>query len=527
MNESNINKLISKCGDRHLYQYLSLLIIFLLYGTTEFFVISLPLLETKPKVTYTNDKGETIKHQTIDYTICQKYPDYIIDSTSKVSSIVVDFKLWCDSTQTYLIGLFLFLGILIGTLTSNLFIDRFGRKKTALGFSLLYLFALISFFFINNIILIYAAMLFGGFFQSVVLISSIILLNEVINKKLIAIFTTIIYLAYRSFGLLYTFLFIHISDWRLVCLITGCIHIVVILLLAFLLVESPRYYIAVKDKTGLIKSLNYIAKVNKQKIIYEDCRQDEQKLTDLNTIDNNLITALTNADGCMIHSDFTFINVEEKNKALHSYNVFDLIKYKSQRFNFLIMNYLWFITGLMITAYNINIKNFKGSIYKNILILYGLNIVFTLVSGLLTNTQTFGRKNMSVLLILMSFVSMEMTLFGDEDASSNIYQLGLVITQVCLTCLYNIELLISNEVYPTVVRAVGLGYNSGFGRIGCMIAPILLEEIHIDTIIICFSALSVFGIMFSFFLSETYNKDIEDEIPEIVKRNKDLKHIKP
>ena len=68
MNEK-IEKLINLSGDRNLYQYLALLIVFFLWGNTSTIFISLPLLEDLPVVQYKNETGHLI-NDTMNYDMC-------------------------------------------------------------------------------------------------------------------------------------------------------------------------------------------------------------------------------------------------------------------------------------------------------------------------------------------------------------------------------------------------------------------------------------------------------------------------
>jgi hypothetical protein len=514
MNENDIKYLTSKVGDSHLYQYLTLALIFLLYGTTEFFVISLPMLERKPTVVFTNDIGEIVK-TTINYTICEKYPHFQIDDTDPESSLVIDLNIFCDKTSTLLIGVTLFIGVLIGSLTSHYSTDRLGRKTTASIFSILYTITLCCFYFIgNDPIHVFIVIFLVGFFHSIVLLAAIILLTEVINKVLIAMFITVIYCAYRIFGLFYNYLFIEMNNWRLVVLMIAAINLFILIIFHLVIVESPRFYIGKKDKDGLIKSLNYIAKVNRKPAIDNDIALIEENLLKYGEPGISTNVLFTSFIGQSTNPEAISTTLIRRDRVIHQYTVLDLLKYESQRYNFLILNYLWFITSLIVCVLNINAKNITGDIYTNIFILYGSDLVVCILTSLLTNTKVFGRKRLVILLILIAIIAMELSLFTDQDNRSYYFKIGLIIAQVSLTALFNIELIISNEMYPTVLKAVGLGYNTAFAKVGSIIAPWAVEVINIDSDMVVFSALSVFGIMISFFLKDTYGKYMKNQVPE-------------
>jgi len=77
----------------------------------------------------------------------------------------------------------------------------------------------------------------------------------------------------------------------------------------------------------------------------------------------------------------------------------------------------------------------------------------------------------------------------------------------------------SNEIYPTVLRAKGLAINSFFARIGGIIAPIIVDAIDIRINLLAFLILNTVSFLVLFKLEETYNKPlrgipIEDETLE-------------
>ena len=159
-------------------------------------------------------------------------------------------------------------------------------------------------------------------------------------------------------------------------------------------------------------------------------------------------------------------------------------------------------------------KNISGNIYQNIIIIYSLDIGFCLISGFLSDKKPFGRKKIIILLLLISFVVCMVSLFADENFKDKIFTFTILISQICFTCLFCIQYFLASEIYPTVIRAKGLGYNSACGRIGSMIAPFIIEHLDADSMIVLFLLISVMGIMFSFFLPETAGKNLQNNIPE-------------
>jgi MFS family permease len=266
MKEKIISNLTIQSGMNNRYQYISLIIIFTLYGTTDFLAISLPFLESKPLVSFKDSHNVTYV-KSINYTICENYTFEIVKN---YSSIVNELEIYCDRTKTSLIGTSLFFGVLLGSLVSYLFTDWLGRKKTVFLFSIFYLMTIVLFSFIYNIYIIYGLILISGFFYIIVALSAIILLNEIISENLVAMFTTIIYIAFFIFGLCYTYLFYELDNWRLIFRIIACIHLLSAILFFYYIEESPRFYVAKKDYANFMKTIKKIAIKNKLQLIEDD-----------------------------------------------------------------------------------------------------------------------------------------------------------------------------------------------------------------------------------------------------------------
>jgi len=246
---------------------ISLLIIFLIYGTSEFIAIALPLLEINPYVNYLDtdlNKNFTIQANYKNCNSTLKIFRYEIVKEKSKSSLVTDFNIFCDEDKVSLIGSSLFLGVMLGSFISYFFSDKIGRKKTIVLFSILYSATQFCYLFNENLYVLYSMLLISGLFYSIIVLSSILLLNEVIDVELTAIFTTIIYNAYPVFGILFNFLFKELNDWRLIFCIVGIIHLLSTIILAVFLEESPRFYFGSRDLNSLRNCLTKIASVNKK-----------------------------------------------------------------------------------------------------------------------------------------------------------------------------------------------------------------------------------------------------------------------
>jgi len=94
------------------------------------------------------------------------------------------------------------------------------------------------------------------------------------------------------------------------------------------------------------------------------------------------------------------ISGEEHSK----YGFFSLLVYQSQRYIFLIMCVFWFSTSGIYYALSVNLKNLKGNIYLNGIIIYISEIFSYIVAAILMNIKYFGRIYSLLIFLILCFV---------------------------------------------------------------------------------------------------------------------------
>jgi len=202
---------------------------------------------------------------------------------------------------------------------------------------------------------------------------------------------------------------------------------------------------------------------------------------------------------------------EEKQGSAKKYNALALLRYASQRKNFLIMCYMWFCTSGVYYGLTINIKNLPGNTYITGIVMFVVEAVAYVLSGSLITIPFFGRKKSIIMFYAVSFVIYGVIIVFRIDG---LWLTSLsLIARFCVSGVYNIIYTYSTEVYPTVVRSSGLGFNSVCGRVGGMVFPFILDVLH-DTITYLFITLNLIALLVVFMLPETFGKPLTDSIPE-------------
>ena len=242
-----IESSIEKCGQNGKYQYLLLIIIYFIYMITEFILIVMGYLEIWPTVSYTDKNGFPHKDVLTD-DLCKNGTNYTILYDVSKQTIVTDFKLECKSYQISLIGIVYFFGVLIGSLTSHIFMDNLGRKTTIILLILVLSVFEFTFYFIYNLFVLYIVLFISGYLYIIIVLSGIVLLNECILSNIRSMFTSFIYTGFCTGGIIYSILFMYMNTWREIFMIVSALHVIIVFVFYFYALESPRFYLS-KGKT--------------------------------------------------------------------------------------------------------------------------------------------------------------------------------------------------------------------------------------------------------------------------------------
>ena len=108
-----IDKTLEISGNKNKYQYIILIITFVLYTNISLIEVSFPYLEKQPEVNYIDpDTGENITTQ-LNYSICKNIQNYTITRTYG-HSWTSEFNIECNEVKNDLIGTLLIFGATIG-----------------------------------------------------------------------------------------------------------------------------------------------------------------------------------------------------------------------------------------------------------------------------------------------------------------------------------------------------------------------------------------------------------------------------
>lgn len=516
MDKTFVDDKLYQAGNNNKYQIMMLLTIYFLYGSTEFIAIVLPFLQLKQYASWTWASDKSKHEGIIDWELCKSGNFTIIPSLTQ-NSIVNDFNISCDKFKTVLTALMLYIGVFIGSVTNPIFSEKLGRRMTVIVFSTLYIFMCVSFYFNgNNLIVLYATFFFSGFFYIIIVLTANIGLSEVVRQEYLSIYVCVIYSAYSFAGIIFTFFFYLNYSWRNLFLIVIFIQFCCCLIYLFYFEESPRYFIMKKQGQNFILSINSIATKNSKKVNWTN--EDEELIKELSlrpTINselnyiNDYKDVSSKKEELKNHSEVDIVeNNDKRNK------IFDILKFKSQRYNFLILCYIWFISSLTFYGLGLNIKNFKTGIYWNSIFMFTIDIFVIIATGFISNTNTLGRRKTVLGFFIISCLAYIGCIIGEVYHLNDLANSSLIIARECFTAVFAIVFYLSNEIYPTSVRSIGSSYNSASGRIGSIVSPFFIDYIPSLALYSSFLVFTFIGIILVLLLPETYNTILSDLCPE-------------
>ncbi|XP_067145243.1 organic cation transporter protein-like [Centruroides vittatus] len=425
---------------------------------------------------YNQFRNETVE--------CQKW-EY--DTSVFTSTIVSQWDLVCDrewyasfSQAIYMAG-FMLAVLIFGQLS-----DRFGRRPIILlSIGITFVAGLIGAFSVN--FAMYAASRFlvamgaSGLFTA-----AFVVLVEIVGPEYRSFFGIAIEFGWATGYILLPCLAWLINDWHYLQL---ALSIPVILLVTFWwwVPESPRWLLS----QGRL----------------EECEAILKKAASKN-----------GKDATNLGADIkTFYKAAEKEQEMHTvkrYTILDLLKYSNMRKKTLNIYFNWCVNAFVYYALSLNTGELGGSIFINFFIAGAVEFPAYVVSIIVI--KHIGRKIPLMAAMIIGGLACLLIIPIPN------YLLWVKITlamvgKFCLTASFGIIYVFSAELFPTVVRNVGVGSSSTFARVGSIVAPFgkdLGRATYVNLPLIIYGVISMVAGALVVLLPETNNKPVPDTIEE-------------
>ena len=423
------------------------------------------------------EENSDVTNEALDKVACGEWE---FDKSQFSATITSEFGLVCG--EEYLKSMaqtIYFVGMICGVFTFGLVADFFGRKKT-----LIFLLMGISVTgCITSIMPTFQWFIFGRFLNAFVAIgifeTQFTFAVELVGGK----WTTIIgigigyfwVVGWLSLGAM-AFIF---RDWRDLMLYSSLPSFMALVLI-WTITESPRWLLA----SGRLEEAEAIVK----KAAQENNRE--------------------------LPADWHLKPV--KNENIQKTTILDLFKTRNMRTKTGILYLNWFANALSYFGLTMNIGDLGGDVYVNFTIsgfleipAYTAAILFLLYCG-----RRFPYAGSLILcgVSLLCVMLVPRGVFSNDWPAMAIALFG----KMCITFSWAVLFLYSAELFPTQIRASGIGSASFLGRIGGMIAPWIggLSSYHPYVPVLVFGSIALLAGVSALWLPETQGRTLPYTIQE-------------
>ncbi|XP_035675458.1 organic cation transporter protein-like [Branchiostoma floridae] len=201
-------------------------------------------------------------------------------------------------------------------------------------------------------------------------------------------------------------------------------------------------------------------------------------------------------------------------------NLLDLFRTPRLRKVTLIMMFVWWVNSLVYYGLSLNTDILAGDKYVNIFISGAVEIPAYIISSFVIHR--WGRRLPLCLFHVVGGVSCALTIaiptsVNGVDLSPLVVTLAML-GKFGIAASYAIVFLYATELFPTVVRNVGVGVSSFSSRVGGIIAPFAMylervSSIHVPLVL--FGVLSILAGLTALLLTETKGRKMPQTIDEL------------
>lgn len=289
-----------------------------------------------------------------------------------------------------------------------------------------------------------------------------------------------------------------VRDFRSLQLVLTLPEIVFIFLCWKFIPESPRWQLSSGRLAAAETSIRHAAKMNGKK----------------DAIDHKV-------------KQLTAKFKSEDDPGRSSATVLDLWRHSTLRRKTALLYLTWAVTAFVYYGLSFNTNSLQGDPYINFF-LSGIVEVPAYAITLYALRTRGGRRGSMVAAMVGAGLSFLLIIpFSFTDNMVWLKTAFAMFGKFFITCSFAIIYVYSCEVYPTVVRTVGLGSSSMVGRVGSIVAPFvkeLGEATHPTFALTIFGTLSILNaLLLHKFGEETDGRDIPDTIEQVEREGKELK----
>ncbi|CAL1273866.1 unnamed protein product [Larinioides sclopetarius] len=421
------------------------------------------------------------------------------DTSLYTSTVLNQWDLVCSKEWLVSLSKSVFMaGTFVASLLFGQLADSLGRKPVITACCLIMLFSAVICAFSTSFIMFIVTRFFVSFGISGVYNVSFVLLCELLGPSERSIYGVAI-----NFGWCIGFVSLPGIAWLLrdwfwiqIALTAPC---VILLFTWWILPESPRWLMSKGRVEEATKVLNKAAKTN------------GKKLADIDTKLKKMMVKAT--------------EVHESGEAGGNY--WDLLSTPGLWQMTLNIYFLWFVNSIVYYGLSYNTNELAGDAFVNFAICGAVEFPAYFLT--IFAIRSFGRKYPLAGAMIIGGIACLLMYPLPADP----WWLGVTVSMLgkfCITCSFAIAFIFTAEIFPTVVRNIGLGSASVFARFGSILAPFARElgnATHPVVPQVVFGILAFTSGLLVFFLPETSNVSIPETLAEAAARGRGRSKKKP
>ncbi|CAH1796783.1 unnamed protein product [Owenia fusiformis] len=415
-----------------------------------------------------------------DGSICQS-----VQYSKDYTSVVSEWGLICNQDYVSdLITTVQMVGVLVGACITGQLADTFGRRKIFYIIYALLLGVGFASSFANSWQLYAACRFFVGGLIGGTMVVNFVLPMEFISPRWRTFCGCV---GFWAVGVMTLPIFAYfIRDWRHLSMATSACGSLLLLTWWFV-PESARWLIQKGRLEEARQIIRHIAKYNNKPV------------PDLTFLEQ-------------------YVEEKEKKQTREEYSYIDLFRSPTTTKCTLIICYAWFVCSSTYYGLSLNVKNLSGSRYLNFFI-SGLVEIPALLLVLAINNRIGRRKTIFILLSiggLSCFVILFIDLAGKLEELSVLVTVLAMLGKSGISGAWAASQIIAAELFPTLIRNIGVGACSMSARVGGIVAPqiVFLTKFGEPIPFILFGSFALVCAVLICLLPETLNKPLEDIVQD-------------
>ncbi|XP_071361772.1 solute carrier family 22 member 7-like [Trachinotus anak] len=414
--------------------------------------------------------------------LCQN--GWVYDNTTFKSTLTSQWDLVCDRRgKNKATATIFFIGVMFGAVTFGSLSDKFGRRIMLLvSYVSGMLFAIAS-AFSSSYVMFAVLRFFTGFcITGIVIVSAVLSVEwvDVEHRKLVGVIDSMSW----TFGnTVFAAIAYFVNDWRwLIVSVTS--PLILAIVTWRWMPESARWLIA-------------NGKLEQAQMYLKRCATMNRKEELTHTLKTETLSTIV---------------VTEKRDRTYSY--LDLIRTPKMRKLALRTGTVWFCVATTFYGISFNITGFGLNIYLT-QFTYAL-IELPAKTLVYYSLDKIGRRRTETGSLLLAAVCLGINIVVPKDMSV-VRTAVAIVGKGFSSASFATIVLYSSELYPTVIRQNGMGYNSFMARLGVAVAPLilLLDDIWKELPQVVLFCAATAGALVARMLPETRNRCLPETIEDI------------